>query len=46
MRWRLCEELGDVRSFLGTMGMHRMFIKDYTKKADALNKTNTPEGPL
>ncbi len=38
MRWGPCEELGDVRSFLGTVGVHRMFIKDYAKKADALTK--------
>ncbi len=38
MRWGPCEELGDVHSFLGMVGMHKMFIKDYAKKADALTK--------
>ncbi len=38
MRWGPCEELGDIRSFLGSIGVHRMFIKDYVKKADVLMK--------
>ncbi len=46
MRWGLCEELGDVRSFLGTVGMHRMFIKDYAKKADALTKLTRLKVPF
>ncbi len=38
MRWGPCEELGDVHSFLETVSVHRMFIKDYAKKVDALTK--------
>ncbi len=46
MRWGPCEELGDVRSFLGTVGVHRMFIKDYAKKADALTKLTCLKAPF
>ena len=38
MNWGPCEDLSDVRSFLGTTGIFRMFIKDYGKKAGPLTE--------
>jgi hypothetical protein len=36
--WGACEEPSDVRAFLGTAGLLRIFIKDYAKKAWPLTK--------
>jgi hypothetical protein len=43
--WGVCEELSDVRAFLGTAGLLCIFIKNYAKKAWPLTKltcTNEP----
>jgi hypothetical protein len=34
--WPVCENITDVRGFLGTLGTIRMFIKDYAKHAKPL----------
>ena len=36
--WLPCECLRDVRSFLGTAGVFRTFVKDYSKKALAMTR--------
>src|SRR3954470_19387887 len=36
MRWGPCQNVGDVRSFLGTCGTCRMFIKNYSFLAGAI----------
>jgi hypothetical protein len=36
--WGACEKLSNIRAFLGTAGLLRIFIKDYTKKAWPLTK--------
>ncbi|SJL18605.1 uncharacterized protein ARMOST_22202 [Armillaria ostoyae] len=46
LRWGLCQDLGDVRSFLGTIGVHRIFIKDYAKKAEPLTKLTRLKVPF
>nr|VWP00813.1 Uncharacterized protein [Ganoderma boninense] len=36
--WSPCETLTDVRAFLGTVGVARIFIKDFAKRAHALTQ--------
>ena len=36
--WGPCKNLSEVRAFLGTVGVARIFIKDYAKIANPLNK--------
>ncbi|KAF8829978.1 hypothetical protein HHX47_DHR2000155 [Lentinula edodes] len=36
-RWGPCKNIGDVRSFLGTAGLCRMFVKNYAKIAEPIN---------
>lgn len=36
--WPACQALTEVRSFLGTAGVFRAFVKDYSKKAVALTR--------
>ena len=43
--WVPCECLRDVRSFLGTAGVFRTFVKDYSKKALAMTRL-TRDGVL
>src|SRR5215470_9911135 len=37
-KWTKCANLTEVRAFLGTIGVCRIFIKDFAKKAHHLNK--------
>jgi len=37
-KWTKCSNLTEVRAFLGTIGVSRIFIKDFAKKAHHLNK--------
>lgn len=37
-RWGPCETVTDVRAFLGTVGTMRIFIKDFAKRAEAIQK--------
>ncbi|SJL18320.1 uncharacterized protein ARMOST_21906 [Armillaria ostoyae] len=46
LRWGPCQDLGDVHSFLGTVGVHRIFIKDYAKKAEPLTKLTRLKVPF
>ncbi|SJL13049.1 uncharacterized protein ARMOST_16486 [Armillaria ostoyae] len=46
LRWGLCQDLGDVCSFLGTIGVHRIFIKDYAKKVEPLTKLTRLKVPF
>jgi Integrase zinc binding domain/RNase H-like domain found in reverse transcriptase len=44
-RWGPCKDIHDVNAFLGTVGVCRMFIKDFAKLAEPLNylkKKNIP----
>ena len=36
--WGPCKNIGDVRSFLGTVGLLRIYIQDYARKAEGLQK--------
>ena len=36
--WGPCKDVSDVLSFLGTIGVCRVFIKDFMKKAEPLEK--------
>ncbi len=43
--WGLCKHILDIQGFLGTCGVCRMYIKDYSKIAELLVKLtrlNTP----
>lgn len=37
-RWGPCNSLTEVQSFLGTLGVCRVFIKGYSEMAEPLNK--------
>ena len=36
--WQPCKTLSEVRAFLGTVGVARIFIKDFAKRANALTQ--------
>ena len=38
LNWKKFNNVSDVRAFLGTTGVLRMFVRDYAKKADGLTK--------
>jgi hypothetical protein len=45
--WKLpCESLSEVRSFLGTAGIMRQFIKDFATKARPLEKLKKKDAPF
>ncbi len=46
MRWGPCQDLGDVHSFLGTVGVHHIFIRDYVKKVEPLTKLTWLKEPF
>ncbi len=46
MRWGPCQDLGDVCSFLSTVRVHRIFIRDYAKKAEPLTKLTQLKEPF
>ena len=37
-KWTACKDLSEVRAFLGVLGTLRMFIKDYVRRAEALQE--------
>ncbi|KAJ3536315.1 hypothetical protein NMY22_g6081 [Coprinellus aureogranulatus] len=39
-RWGPCETVKDVRAFLGTIGTMRIFIKDFAKRAEPIQRLN------
>lgn len=45
-RWGPCKDLSDVRAFLGTVGVCRMFIRDYAEKAEPLNRLTRKDVPF
>lgn len=45
-RWGPCKDLHDVRSFLGTVGVCRAFIKDFAKLAEPLEKLKRKDTPF
>ena len=44
--WGPCQTLTDVRAFLGTVGVARIFIKDFTKRAHALTQLTRKDVPF
>ncbi len=46
VKWGPCETLKDVRSFLGTVGVARIFIKNYAAKAQPLTKLTKKDAPF
>lgn len=44
--WPPCETLTDVRAFLGTVGVLRVFIRDFARKARALHRLTKKEVPF
>jgi hypothetical protein len=44
--WGACEEVSDVRAFLGTAGLMRIFIKDYARIAWPLTKLTRHTEPF
>ena len=45
-RWPACQNLTDVRMFLGTLGVCRVFIKDFAKIAEPLNRLLRKDEPF
>ena len=45
-RWPACKNISEVRMFLGTIGVCRMFIKDFAKLAGPLNQLLRKETPF
>ena len=46
IKWNRCANLSEVRAFLGTIGVARLFIKDFAKKAHHLNKLTRADTPF
>lgn len=46
VKWGPCKDLSDVRSFLGTIGVARIFIKDFALKANPLTKLTKKGAPF
>ncbi len=46
MRWGSCQDLGNVCSFLGTVGVHHIFIRDDVKKVEPLTKLTWLKEPF
>ncbi len=44
--WGPCKDLSEVRAFLGTIGVARIFIKDFAKKAHHLVKLTRKDVPF
>lgn len=44
--WSDCEDLSDVRSFLGTIGVCRVFIRNFAHRAHALVKLTRKQHPF
>ena len=45
-RWGPCKDLSDIRAFLGTVGVCRMFIRDYARKAEPMVRLTRKEVPF
>lgn len=45
-RWPPCQEVKDVRAFLGTIGTMRIFIKDFAKRAEPIQKLTRLDVPF
>ena len=45
-RWGPCHTVSDVRSFLGTVGTFRIFIQNYAKRAEPIQKLTRKEAPF
>ena len=45
-RWPACKTVSEVRMFLGTVGVCRVFIKDFAKLAGPLNQLLRKETPF
>ena len=45
-RWPACKTISEVRMFLGTIGVCRVFIKDFAKLAGPLNKLLRKDVPF
>lgn len=46
LNWGPCETLSDVRAFLGTIGVCRIFIKNFAQRANALTKLTRKDQPF
>lgn len=46
VNWTVCKTVSDVRAFLGTVGVARIFIKDFAKIANPLNKLLRKDAPF
>ena len=44
--WGPCQNLSDVRAFLGTIGVCRIFIKDFARRADPLVRLTRKDVPF
>ena len=44
--WGPCKSLSDVRAFLGTVGVARIFIRNFAKRAHALVKLTRKDAPF
>lgn len=45
-RWGPCQNIGDVRSFMGTVGVLRNFIPNYAKRAEHIQKLMRGKTPF
>ena len=45
-RWPKCQNMTDVQMFLGTIGVCRIFMKDFAKLAEPLNKLLCKDVPF
>ena len=45
-RWGPCLSVSDVRSFLGTIGTFRIFIRDFAKRAEPIQRLTRKEAPF
>jgi hypothetical protein len=45
-KWKKCSNRSEVRAFLGTIGVARIFIKDFAKLAHHLNKLTRQDVPF
>ena len=45
-RWGPCKEVKDVRAFLGTIGTMRIFIKDFAKRAEPIQRLTRQDVPF
>ena len=46
LNWIGCKDLSEVRAFLGTVGVARIFIKNYARRAHALQRLTKKDAPF